>query len=251
LLSPEPSNAGGDDAVFVYEDEHSSEDEVHAQLASETQTTYQPSQPRPSGTQQEKPSQSRSVPEPEEFSDRDEENDPIIGSFGPAGHNLLPRMASITAGASPSRAAISAAPLKESVSPKQPTAKRAASESTDATGSTLANHIINQLAFSRLSSTPLSTIMNHLPAEFKGDTSGRGENRPLDAEELKKVLEGTVCIGVVDRQGKDAAGKRLESEYYYVPDLDQDERRREAVTVGVRKPGLRNCRKQHKVRRLA
>jgi hypothetical protein len=91
--------------------------------------------------------------------------------------------------------------------------------------------------------------MNHLPAELRGDISETGDNRLLTENELMKVLEGTVCIGVVDRQGKDAAGKRLESEYYYVPDLDTDERRREAVTVGVRKPGLRNCRKQHKVRR--
>lgn len=50
------------------------------------------------------------------------------------------------------------------------------------------------------------------------------------------------------REGKDAAGKALESEFYYLPDLDDDEMRRQAVVNDLRKPGLRNCRKQHKVR---
>lgn len=50
------------------------------------------------------------------------------------------------------------------------------------------------------------------------------------------------------RQGRqDAAGKRLESEYYYIPDKDEDEKRKEAVVTELMKPGLRACRKQHKV----
>ena len=35
--------------------------------------------------------------------------------------------------------------------------------------------------------------------------------------------------------------------YYYIPDEDTDEQRRAAVVDGLRKPSLRNCRKQHKV----
>jgi len=102
----------------------------------------------------------------------------------------------------------------------------------------VSNHVINQLAFSRLSSTPLSTIMANLPAE---------EKRDLSKDHLRSIIEGTVCIGIIPRQGKDAAGKALESEYYYVPEADDDENRRLAVTDGLRKPSLRACRKQHKV----
>ncbi|CAK7243440.1 MAG: target of SBF [Sporothrix thermara] len=101
---------------------------------------------------------------------------------------------------------------------------------------TVRNHLINQLAFSRLSSSPLSTIMNNLPAE---------ERRDLTPEGLRFIIEGTPCVGVIRRQGKDAAGKALESEYYYVSDMDDDVSRR-AVVDGLRKPSLRNCRKQHK-----
>ena len=51
----------------------------------------------------------------------------------------------------------------------------------------------------------------------------------------------------MSREGKDAAGKKLESEYYYIPDEDKDEKRKEAVVNDLMKPGLRACRKQHKV----
>ncbi|QLI70234.1 Protein PLM2 [Metarhizium brunneum] len=100
------------------------------------------------------------------------------------------------------------------------------------------NHVVNQLAFSRLSSTPLSTIMQNLPADQK-----TGLTRDI----LRSSIEATRCIGIIKRQGKDAAGKALESEYYYVPEQDDDEQRRAAVVDGLRKPSLRNCRKQHKV----
>ena len=63
------------------------------------------------------------------------------------------------------------------------------------------------------------------------------------------MIDRTQCIGEVCREGKDAAGKPLESEYYYIPDMDLDEGRRDAVVDGLRKPGLRACRKQHKVSR--
>ncbi|OAQ65907.1 Forkhead-associated [Pochonia chlamydosporia 170] len=99
------------------------------------------------------------------------------------------------------------------------------------------NHVVNQLAFSRLSSTPLSTIMQNLPSEQKTG---------LTKEVLRSSIEATRCIGIIKRQGKDAAGKALESEYYYVPEQDDDEQRRAAVVDGLRKPSLRNCRKQHK-----
>ena len=69
----------------------------------------------------------------------------------------------------------------------------------------------------------------------------------LTRGQLKALIETARCVGEVPRAGKDAAGKALESEYYYVPEEDLDEGRRDAVVEGLRKPGLRNCRKQHKV----
>lgn len=101
------------------------------------------------------------------------------------------------------------------------------------------NHATNQLAFSRLSSTPLSTILANLPPTITAN--------PLSSSMLASILEGVECIGTVHRKGKDAAGKPLESQYYYVPDKDEDEARKGAVTEGLGKRGLRACRKVHKV----
>lgn len=101
----------------------------------------------------------------------------------------------------------------------------------------ISNHVVNQLAYSRLSSTPLSTIMHNLPAE---------QTRDLTRDALRVLIETTACIGIIERQGKDAAGKALESEYYYIPEADTDAQRRAAVVDGLRKPSLRACRKQHK-----
>ncbi|MCJ1393896.1 hypothetical protein MMC18_006772 [Xylographa bjoerkii] len=180
----------------------------------------------------------------EEFSDQDEENDPIIHSFGPFGANILPRMASFTTGATPERS-----PRTHSNQETRPSQHhRASSESLrDSAQSPIVNHVVNQLAYSRLSSTPMSTIMGNLPTELTSDGHNSKENKPLTLDMLKILLDRTQCIGKVCREGKDAAGKRLESEYYYIPDLDLDEKRRDAVVEGLRKPGLRACRKQHKV----
>lgn len=103
---------------------------------------------------------------------------------------------------------------------------------------TVTNHVVNQLAYSRLSSNPLSTLLSNLPAEDKNG---------LTREELRYIVETATCIGTIPRQGKDADGKPLESQYYYVPEMDVDENRRAAVVDGLRKPTLRNCRKHHVV----
>lgn len=231
-----------------------------------------------------------SDPEDDEH-DPDEENDPIVHSFGPFGADISGRLASITT-KSPKVSRLAAAPrlrpgsnasassgetlssIGESLQapslPGSPIKKRSVPpmktfrageipcsptpkvkhETEDAAGDALpsveeldpsiVNHVINQLAFSRLSSTPLSTIMQNLPAEAKTDPG-------LTPNLLRTAIEATPCVGIIRRQGKDAAGKALESEYYYVPEHDGDEQRRAAVVDGLRKPSLRNCRKQHKV----
>lgn len=218
------------DLIQVYEDDQPDELPSFALHSAEaTQSTLIASQVFGETTNA---SQSSSLSEPQDFSDQDEENDPIIHSFGPFGDNLLPRLASFTAGETPERS------------------KRVSSESAstiDDESNPVVNHTINQLAYSRLSSTPLSTIMNNLPSDLKTDSPGSKENRKLSVKDLRKMLDATRCIGEVTREGKDAAGKPLESEYYYIPDADSDETRRDAVVEGLKKPGLRACRKQHKV----
>lgn len=218
------------DLIQVYEDEQADQlPSPTLDSAGATQATHIMSQVFGPTTEA---SQSSSLSGPQDFSDRDEENDPVIHSFGPFGDNILPRLASFTAGDTPERP------------------ERVGSESVstvDDETDPVINHAINQLAYSRLSSTPLSTILNNLPADLKTDSPGSKENRKLSVKDLRKMLDATRCIGEVTREGKDAAGKPLESEYYYIPDADSDEKRRDAVVEGLKKPGLRACRKQHKV----
>ncbi|KAJ9150915.1 Transcription factor Tos4 [Pleurostoma richardsiae] len=209
-----------------------------------------------------------SDPISDDENDPNEENDPIIHSFGPFGANLNNRLASFTTqspkapvqtpvgNSSPrrmssglgaaSRALSAAAQARQvskskSATPVQgsPRVAPVEQEEVDLGGvnvPTITNHVINQLAFSRLSSNPLTTIMSNLPTE---------ERKGLSKVALRHIIESAPCVGVIERQGKDAAGKPLESEYYYVPEKDDDEHRRAAVVNDLRKPSLRNCRKHH------
>ncbi|KAK9322333.1 hypothetical protein V1517DRAFT_139822 [Lipomyces orientalis] len=99
----------------------------------------------------------------------------------------------------------------------------------------LKTHIIAHLAYSRLASTPLSVLHSSLPI-----TSS------LPDEILRSIINGIPCVGVIKRQGKDASGKRLEEQYYYIPEQDDDLHRRAAVEELRGHPGLRSCRKVHK-----
>ncbi|KAH9908540.1 hypothetical protein F4778DRAFT_776831 [Xylariomycetidae sp. FL2044] len=171
--------------------------------------------------------------------DPDEENDPFIHSFGPFGANLSNRLAAFTTQGSPNlpvSVPSGSTTVRQSVVPSaEPEEPEPLNPNIDVAAVT--NHVVNQLAFSRLSCTPLSAIMNNLPSEQK---------EGLSKTDLRRIIESTRCIGIIARHGKDAAGKPLESEYYYVPEHDADESRRFAVTDGLRKPSLRACRKQHK-----
>ncbi|SGZ54179.1 CIC11C00000005783 [Sungouiella intermedia] len=101
--------------------------------------------------------------------------------------------------------------------------------------SEIENILINHLAFSRLSSTPASFLNTILAAVSK-----------LSLEQLRSVLHAVECIGVIYRQGKDAAGKPLEEEYYYVPEKDHDPERNKLVSLIKGHGGLRACRRTHK-----
>jgi len=233
--------------VQIYEDPQPEEGLEEGVMVNEaTQSTQLLSQPLGASLDF---SQNSLQSEIDQFSDQDEENDPIIHSFGPFGANLLPRMASITTGTtSPEQARRRVDVLKEtSASPQNRSSSESIRATKDATEHPVVNHVVNQLAYSRLSSTPLSTIMGNIPSSLTVNSPDSKENKRLTLDVLKRMIDTTQCIGEVAREGKDAAGKQLESEYYYVPDLDLDEKRRDSVVEGLRKPGLRACRKQHKV----
>ena len=249
--------------VKIFEDQASGEDGTPIPQDS-------PSKKSQDGNAVQDPSQNDSSPlsSPKELSDHDEENDPIIHSFGPFGDNLLPRMASINA-TTPERLR---EPLRASEIPRQQQeeprirasprpARQPSLYDSKINLSPIRNHVINQLAFSRLHSVPINTIMSNLPnglkqGAFTGDhhlntnhTMEHNESgNDLTHDHLRRLLKDTPCVGEIAREGKDAAGKALEDEYYYVAEMDGDKMRKEAVESSHGKPGLRAVRKQHKVR---
>ncbi|KAJ6159930.1 hypothetical protein N7497_004467 [Penicillium chrysogenum] len=183
----------------------------------------------------------------EDFSDNDEENDPIIHSFGPFGREHSSSLVVLLAACCPPNLSSPPGPLRQPATiheDKEVETPEAKPQHTDERSERVRNHAANQLAFSRLSSTPFSTILNNLPPAYW--KSGHEYSTGLSRSDIRNILESTKFIGRVAREGKDAAGKPLESEYYYIPDEDDDVMRRSAVVDDLRKPGLRNCRKQHK-----
>ncbi|KAJ6258245.1 hypothetical protein Dda_7164 [Drechslerella dactyloides] len=100
----------------------------------------------------------------------------------------------------------------------------------------ITKHLTNQLAFSRLASTPLSNLFKSLPTAVIDKVS---------LEFIQGLLTSVACIGEIKREGKDASGKPLEAEYYYIADMDDDEDRK-AIIGSLAKPSLRACRKVHK-----
>lgn len=226
-------------AVQIYEDEPSGDEMEHGRLGQATQSTQHASQLLGDSLPE---SQSSPLSLHGDFPDGDEENDPIIHSFGPYGSNLLPRLEAMTADSADRRRPLEA--IKEATSSPQ---GRSSDAVKDDDKNSIINHVINQLAYSRLSSTPLSTLMDNLPQRLRSTSPSSKENADLSLETLKMILDVIPCVGEVSREGKDAAGKALESEYHYIPEMDSDDDRSNAVVGDLKKPGLRACRKQHKV----
>ncbi|EPS45694.1 hypothetical protein H072_308 [Dactylellina haptotyla CBS 200.50] len=100
----------------------------------------------------------------------------------------------------------------------------------------ITKHLTNQLAFSRLASTPLSNLFKSLPTAVANKVS---------QEFIQALLNNVGCVGEIKREGKDASGKALECEYYYIADADDDVDRK-AIVNSLAKPSLRACRKTHK-----
>lgn len=97
------------------------------------------------------------------------------------------------------------------------------------------NILVNHLAFSRLSSTPAS-FLNTISAITS----------ELSLKQIRVILHNIKAIGVIYREGKDAAGKPLEEEYYYMPENDDDSERPNLVSSIKGHGGLRSCRRTHK-----
>lgn len=102
--------------------------------------------------------------------------------------------------------------------------------------SELQNVLANHLAFANVQQTPLFQL---LQVNSKTSTTSR--------QELRALLAREPCIGVIYREGKDAAGKPLDEEYFYDVENDSNEERRNLVTsLKGGRSGLRSCRRTHK-----
>lgn len=249
ILSSEASLVSEHTAVHVYEDDNSD----HAYADSESPSKCVQTRPL---LREGSSMASFSSSNADDLSDQEnenEENDPVVHSFGPYGSNLLNRLDSFSH-TSPLQPQLRKKKVLKAVpeSPKRespvyskrldPTPKRQIQESP------VKNHVVNQLAFSRVHAMPLSLIHSNLPADLKTCTGlGIDEDEDLTDEDLRRVLHAIPCVGEINRQGKDAAGKPLENEFYYVPEMDDNTMRRDAVLGGRGGTGLRSVRKNHKV----
>jgi len=92
-------------AVVVYEDEASPVRRTSAEEDADATQRVQESSQRVEDILQSSSSDLSDLSKHDELSDHDEENDPIVHSFGPFGENILPRMASFSAVESPIRPA--------------------------------------------------------------------------------------------------------------------------------------------------
>ncbi|KAM3423331.1 hypothetical protein BST61_g769 [Cercospora zeina] len=251
-ISPTPNQSLGasftesfrmenDEPVQVYRDNDSEEDAPYdAEATPEPTASVCEGSPTPTRAVSASKELQSFASEQEEFSEHDEENDPVVHSFGPFGANLLDKLDSFHA-KSPER---KRKPLKATTNSPS---RNASAPPVNA--SPVKNHVINQLAFSRIHALPLSTIHSQLPPEYRGamaKPSDREARDILTTADLKTILDGIPCVGEISREGKDAAGKLLESEFYYVPEMDTDAHRRDAVANSLGKTSIRAARKQHK-----
>jgi len=236
-------------AVQVYEDDNS--DHVYA----DPESPSRPVQARPPLREQASFG-SFSSSNADDLSDQEnenEENDPVVHSFGPFGSNLLNRLDSFSHNSPLQPQQKKKKVLKDvSESPKREspvaTKKKDSVPKKQIQESPVKNHVINQLAFSRVHAMPLSIIHSNLPADLKTCTGlGISEEEGLTDSDLRRVLHSIPCVGEINREGKDAAGKPLENEFYYVPEMDDNIVRRDAVLGGRGGTGLRSVRKNHKV----
>ncbi|KAK8159414.1 hypothetical protein IWX90DRAFT_300219 [Phyllosticta citrichinensis] len=253
FLASDPAELDHPTAVHVFEDGESGDERAKESLAHSQNSRAGPS------SQESAKDNGGHESQDSDFSDHDEENDPIVHSFGPYGENILSRIERLSHNNTNSRRR--RRPLGQS-GPGSPVPQQGAPEKKHVNESPIKNHVINQLAFSRLHSMPLSTIFNNLPSELRGPADESRSRRSakdalqeeqnaevaarLTGDDLQSILDNIPCIGEINRVGKDASGKALENEYYYMPEMDDNNLRRDAVVGGIGGTGLRSVRKAHK-----
>lgn len=86
--------------------------------------------------------------------------------------------------------------------------KRSESPSTNTSDSALLDALLTTLIFAEVKPTSLPRLLF--------DLSHRMPN--VAQSHVLSVLTTTPCVGIVHRSGKDAAGKQLPDEYYYIPE---------------------------------
>ncbi|EMR08830.1 hypothetical protein PNEG_02617 [Pneumocystis murina B123] len=102
----------------------------------------------------------------------------------------------------------------------------------DSIDSSLLDSVLTTLAFSPLSAVPLSTLTCLFPSTFL-------------KEDVEKWLRNAgQFIAEIKREGKDASGKPLENQWYYVPEKDDNEERKASLLPFIRP--IRQSRKIHK-----
>jgi hypothetical protein len=251
-LFPETFQTSNQTSVQIFEDHDS--DHAHGDPESPIRSN------RAKQPLQEKRSMSSLSSNADDLSDQEnenEENDPIVHSFGPFGSNILDRLNSFSH-TSPRQARPQQRkrPLKESsLSPKRDSSSQTRKNSSESLKilqeSPIKNHVINQLAFSRVHAMPISVIHSNLPAELRAcstQETSTDDDSSLTHSDLRRVLHAISCVGEIAREGKDAAGKPLENEFYYLPEMDENKMRRDAVLGDIGRTSLRSVRKSHKVR---
>lgn len=99
----------------------------------------------------------------------------------------------------------------------------------------MGNVIVNNVAFSRQSAVPFGSIRRANP-QFQN----------YSKSQLQEFIRSLDCIGVIEGGVEDTTGRKAEDEYYYIPQKDKSEERRNAVQNCKGHRSLRNCRKTPK-----
>ena len=99
----------------------------------------------------------------------------------------------------------SVSPQPEDLSPSEPMSPphKPLPSPTD---SALLDALLTTLIFAEVKPTPLPRLV--------ADLAHRMSN--VQPDRIKSILTATPCVGIVHRSGKDAAGKELSDEYYYI-----------------------------------
>ncbi|KAK2460191.1 hypothetical protein APHAL10511_007782 [Amanita phalloides] len=110
--------------------------------------------------------------------------------------------------------------------------------------------LIESMALSRASSHPVSVLCKSVMQARPAMKAERGEKEWMSV--FLRVLEGGVAgrgsglFGKVESSGKDDRGRPLEPQWFYVPEMDEDQERAALIKSMMPRPGKRNETKKYK-----